>query len=236
MPRFAFRQVDYRDIDMFLADGEVRSKNHPSAQACHQTSYANLVGLRATPVFQLPHGGVVNDYVAFYFSPFTSFTCTIHRHNVNVVSPTGANLGPSRAEDRAFLVVNIDDVYAAGLPVCFSNYALNTQAPLPTVMANQCDLATHVMWPLFDDHPMTAEIPEIGYRGVCRFFNDTPDRRYQARSKARMAEFLIFGAVPMNLVTCIVTPTFASQSYVQARANQYGFQGQVLQKPGCFVQ
>jgi hypothetical protein len=82
--RFVFRQIYYGDLDCFLADGEIRSKNHPNMQACHQTSYQEIVDRRGTAEFQMPCGGVVNDYVAFYFSPLTAFTFTIDRGNVNL--------------------------------------------------------------------------------------------------------------------------------------------------------
>ena len=235
MPRWAFRQIDYRDIDMFFRDGELRSKNHPNPQACHQTSYTHLVQLRGTGAFQLPHGGVVNDYVAFYFSPFTAFTCTIHRGNVNVTSPTGEDLGPSRTQDRAFLVAKVDDVYAAGLPACFSNYALNSQAPQPVIKSNYADLATHVNWQLFDEVPLAASIAQIGYNGVCRFFNDRTEAKYQTRSKARMAEFLVLNSLPVSLISCVVTPNELVQNHVMGAALRHGYGGLVLQNPGCFV-
>ena len=142
--RFVFRQVDYRDVGTFLADGEVRSKNHPNRQACHQTSYQNLVQRRGTTDFRLPFGGVVNDCVAFYFSPLTSFTCTIHRGNVQVISPNGAAASVSRLEDRAFLVARVTDLYAAGLQCCFSNYALNSRVPEPVVVSDPALLETHL--------------------------------------------------------------------------------------------
>ena len=107
--RFVFRQVDYRDIATFLANGEIRAKNPATPQPCYQTSYQNLVDRRGTDMFQVPGGGVVNDYVAFYFSPLTSFTCSIHRGGVDVVDPNGNFVGQSRMEDRVFIVCRIAD-------------------------------------------------------------------------------------------------------------------------------
>lgn len=81
--RFIFRQVYYKDLKTFLADGEVRSKNHKSPQLCHPTSYPNIVNRRGTDAYQMPCGGVVNDYVPFYFSPITAFTFTIYKAMLN---------------------------------------------------------------------------------------------------------------------------------------------------------
>lgn len=234
--RFVFRQVDYRDVPIFLADGEIRSKNHPNQQACHQTSYQNLVQRRGIEDFQLPFGGVVNDCVAFYFSPLTSFTCSIHRGGVQVIPPNGGEPTISRLEDRVFFVAKAFDLYRAGLLCCFSNYALNSTVPQPTVINDPNLLETHINWAMFDDYPMAGGIPEIGYSGACQYFHskDTPER-YQLRKPIRMAEFLARTAVPINLFACIVTPTEQLRILIQQQILASDYRLPVLCKPGCFV-
>lgn len=234
--RFLFRQVDYRDIPTFLADGEIRSKNHPNQQICHQTSYQNLVQRRGTQQFQLPFGGVVNDYLAFYFSPLTSFTCTIHRGNVQVISPNGGAPTTSRLDDRVFLVAKVTDLYNARLQCCFSNYALNSTAPTPVIINDPNMLETHINWMLFDDHPQAGQIPEIGYGGSCKYFNskDIPER-YQLRKPIRMAEFLVQRTVPLNLFACLVAPNEQIRNLIQQQVQTAGYELPVFCKPGCFV-
>lgn len=234
--RFVFRQVDCRDIKTFLIDGEIRSKNHPLPQSCHQTSEPALVGLRGTGAFTLPHGGVVNDYVPFYFSPLTSFCCSIHRSGVEVIDPMGTSLGMSRLEDRAFIVCRVADLAAYGALYCFSDYPLNSMAPLPQLDHDFMNLETHVHWSLFDDHPLEAEIPEIGYEGACRyFFNKFPPAKYQLRKQQRMAEFLVKDAVRLEQVTCIVVPSDGMKTAIQAHLDASGWGIPIYAKPGCFV-
>lgn len=234
--RFVFRQVDYRDIPVFLADGEVRSKNHANPQACHQTSYQNLVQRRGTNDFQLPFGGVVNDCVAFYFSPLTSFTCAIHRGSVQVITPNGASSIKSRLEDRVFLVAKVTDLYDSGLGCCFSNCALNSSVPKPVILSDVNMLERHIDWSMFDEYPPAAEIPEIGYGGACKYFNSraTPER-YQFRTPIRMAEFLVHTAVPMRAFTCLVTPNAHQNTIVSGMIKEAGYQLPVYSKSGCFV-
>jgi hypothetical protein len=234
--RFIFRQVDYRDIPTFLADGEVRSKNHPNQQTCHQTSYQNLVQRRGTQQFQLPFDGVVNDCVAFYFSPLTSFTCTIHRGNVQVIYPDGRPQTTSQLDDRVFLVAKVTDLYRAALQCCFSNYALNSTVPTPVIINNPNMLETHINWKLFDEDPLVGAIPEIGYGGSCKYFlnKDIPER-YQLRKSIRMAEFLVQTAVPLNLFACLVAPNEQIRKLIQQQIQKAGYDIPVFSKLGCFV-
>lgn len=233
--RFVFRQVDYRDVPTFLADGEIRSKNHPKQQACHQTSYQNVVQRRGTNQFQLPFGGVVNDCVAFYFSPLTSFTCTIHRGNVLVVPPNGGNETTSRLEDRIFLVAKVSNLYRARLRCCFSNYALNSTVPKPVIESDPNLLETHINWAMFDEEPLVGSIPEIGYGGSCKYFFSRDIPRYQLRKPIRMAEFLVQTAVPLHLFACVVAPNEQRKTVVQQRVQAAGYQLPVFSKPECFI-
>ncbi len=52
----------------------------------------------------MPCGGVVNDYVPFYFSPITAFTYAIYFGNVSLTAPDGTPLGKATEDDRVFLV------------------------------------------------------------------------------------------------------------------------------------
>lgn len=207
-----------------------------SKQACHQTSYLGIVQRRGTNEFQLPNGGVVNDCVAFYFSPLTSFTCAIHRGSVDVIPPNGEAATKSRLEDRVFLVAKVSDLYRAGLQCCFSNFALNTTAPKPVIVNNPGLLETHIRWELFDEYPLAGSIPEIGYRGSCQYFlsKDTPER-YQLRRPIRMAEFLVENAVPLSLFACMVAPNKRQQALIQRAVQATNYQLPVYSKPGCFV-
>ncbi|MES2433399.1 MAG: DUF4433 domain-containing protein [Pseudomonadota bacterium] len=203
--RFIFRQVYLADIATFLLDGEVRAKNHARRQPCHQASYQEIVDRRGTQAFPMPCGGVVNDYVPFYFSPITAFTYTIFMGNVSLTAPDGTNLGQAKEDDRVFLVARPQRVATAGLTCCFSDFALNSRAPMPSVETDLTRLETHVYWNVFDEIPLVASIPEVGYAGVCQFFKNmaTPPER-QARREKRMAEFLVRDAVPLSLIDCII--------------------------------
>lgn len=235
--RFIFRQVHFEDLPIFLADGEVRAKNHLAPQSCHQTSYQDIVNRRGTDEFQMPNGCVVNDFVPFYFSPITSFTFTIYRKNVPLISPTGVELRKACEDDRIFLISSPQTLVGSGLFTCFSDYALNSQAPMPTIETDISKLEDHVHWNVFDEHPMVAAIPDIHYAGVCKWYHNmaTPPER-MTRSAKRMAEFLVQGAVPLAKIMCIVVKTDAMRDTLRAMMAASGWNIPILTKRGCFYE
>lgn len=234
--RFAFRQVDQRDLETFFTDGEVRAKLHGNPQSCHQTSHTHIVQRRNSNLVEMPHGGVVNNYVAFYLSPVTAFTYAIHQGSVEVTSPLGCPLGKSDVSQRAFLVASVPTLFTNYPEICFSNYALNTNVPSPVVLADQEQFETHIAWSHFDDTPRTAGIPEINYEGVCRYFNSspTPGPRHH-RSTERMAELLVKDAVSINDFCAIVLPTREAQITAQGLARESSYQGVIVCRPECFI-
>lgn len=233
--RFIFRQVHYEDLPTFLVDGEVRAKLHQNPQRCHQTSYQEIVNRRGTDEFALPNGCVVNDFVPFYFSPITSFTFTIYKENVPLVSPDGSYLRQACEDDRIFLVSSPQAFVGSGLFTCFSDYALNSKAPMPTIETDLNKLEQHVHWTVFDEAPMVAAIPDIGYSGVCKWYHNmaTPPER-MTRSAKRMAEFLVHGAVPLDKIMCIVVKTDEMRAILRGAMAASAWEIPILTQRGCF--
>lgn len=233
--RFAFRQLYYKDISIFLHDGEIRSKNHRHGQRCHQTSYPEIVERRGTNQFEMPCGGVVNDYVPFYFSPLTAFSYTISRGNVHLRCPDGTDLGIAREDDRVFVVSRIADFAGSDAFCCYSDFALNSQAPIPSVETDLAKLENHVHWDVFDEAPIRGRVSEIGYEGVCQYFNnrDIPEK-YQLRKQKRMAEFLVREAVPLHQIVCIIAKSETVKHKLRGMMNSSKWEIPVYVKPGCY--
>ncbi|BCA58616.1 hypothetical protein HMP06_1385 [Sphingomonas sp. HMP6] len=178
---------------------------------------------------------MVNDYVPFYFSPLTGFTFTISRGNVDLRDPANTVLGKASDDERIFFVCAVEAFANTNLQYCFSDLALNTAAPMPKLEASIANLETHVAWPMFDDVPMKAQIPEIEYGGVCEYFaSRASPQKYQNRSKQRMAEFLVKDAVPLSLVDCIVTKDQGMKHQLQLLMDASQWNIPILDKPGCF--
>lgn len=233
--RFIFRQVQYSDLPTFLVDGEIRAKNHETLQRCHQVSYQDIVDRRGTNEFNMPNAGVVNDYVPFYFSPITAFTYTIFRENVSLVSPDGTYLRQACEDDRIFMVSSPQIFRGSDLFTCFSDYALNSRAPIPAVETDLNKLEDHVHWGVFDESPHIASIPEIGYQGVCRWYHNmaTPPER-MTRKEKRMAEFLVHKAVPLDQIVCIIAKTDAMKDTLETMMVASTWKIPVYSKRGCY--
>lgn len=234
--RFIFRQVDYRDLGRFLADGAIKAKNCAPTQPCHQASYGEIVDRRNSDAYPMPCGGVVNDYVPFYFSSLTSFTYTIAQGNVTVRAPDGTLLGPSSEEQRIFFVGRPELVHAAGLTYCFSDIALNANAPIPTLEQNLGRLEQHVNWSVFDEPPLKAAINELNYSGACRYFKDAAVQGRMNRSKQRMAEFLVRSEVPLNTLDCIVVKSDDMKHTLQPIMDASRFALPIYVKRDCYWQ
>jgi len=234
--RHIFRQVDYRDLECFLRDGEIRSKRHFPIQKCHQTSHVSIVDRRGTQdAYPMPCGGTVNDYVPFYFSPLTSFTYSVYKSNVQVISPKGNLLGMSSQKDRIFFVGRTERIHQLGLTYCFSNLPLNARAPLPTVEQNLDKLEDIVHWRVFDEPPRYGAIQEIGYLGVHGTFRSEANPNWKMnRSRERMAEFLVRDTVPMNALDCIIVENDAMKNRLQPIVDKYPHQLPIYINRGCF--
>jgi len=158
-------------------------------------AYQGAQSRRSTKVVTKPPGGVIHDYVPFYFAPRSPMLFTINNGNV-----PGC---PHRQADIVHFVATVDAVYQAGLQWVFYNYNA-------TLGFAQCfdDVADFdkMDWPLF------FEVPRIG--GYCKYWNSrigTP--KYALRMETRQAEFLVHQKVPLDVFEVLA-------AYDDARARQ----------------
>jgi len=235
MPRFIFRQFDCRDLHTFLVSGYIRSKNYFPLQACHQTSYGQIVARRGEEDFYIPTGGVVNDYVPFYFSPITSFSYSINKGNVLVIDPAGVPVGQSSWLNRVFVVYRVEDIVESDLTWCYSDFAVNSHAPAPAIVNDISVIENHIDWTLFDEAPIVARIPEIGYEGSCKYFFQQSHPRYALRQRVRMAEFLIRDSVPLGLACAIVCPSAQSGEEAETLLSHFQVDVPVIVRQECFI-
>lgn len=152
-----------------------------------------------------------------------------------MISPEGVSLGMAKDDDRLFVVFSVDDIGKSDLDFCFSDYALNSQAPLPSVETDLAKLEEHVHWDVFDEAPHVAEISEIGYNGVCQWFHNVASPSFrQLRRQKRMAEFLIRNAVPLDLASCFVAKSESIRDKAAAMMDASDWDIPIYVKRGCY--
>lgn len=232
--RFLFRMTYYRNLERYLADNALYANNSPQVQMGYRISFDDIVARRGAAIFTTPCGSNVNDFVPFYFSPITKMAYSIHTGNVDLKDPNGKSLGTATMNDVAFIVVDPDSLFDSDRDYWFTEIACNS-AILPTYENNRARLTHHIEWSLFDDAPYVAQIPEIGYLGVCRWQHDRDEpMAHQQRSKKRMAEFLIRDHLRMDEVSCIVLKSDQHEAEVRSWVDAAQADIPVLVKPRCY--
>lgn len=233
MVHHVFRMTPYQNMPIFLRDGAVYAKNHDPMQRCYRASFQNIVNRRGEDFFT-PSLKSVNDFVPFYFSPIHSMAFTTHKGNVRLLDPDNTYLGQADHSNSIFLVSTAESLAASGQEYWFTDVACNSGL-LPTYEQDINKITQHINWAVFraGSQYMTAHIPEIGYNGVCKIFSDHPDY-YPMRNTQRMAEFLLYDALSLDFVQCIIVQNDTVGQKVQDFINQSRFTIPVYVKQNCY--
>ncbi len=155
-----------------------------SAGAAAGIAYQNIAhrdaqGARAVRKVPDPPGGVVHDYVPFYFAPRSPMLLAIEGGKVD-----GCQW---RQRDILHLETTVERVTVNGTPFVF--YDRNATLPYsqPYISLNNLDV---VAWDLMMEHPQL--------NGFCMYWHDRPKiDRYADRMERRQAEFLVRNKVPL---------------------------------------
>ncbi|MCE1175570.1 MAG: DUF4433 domain-containing protein [Burkholderiales bacterium] len=218
--RFIFRSTYFENIAVYAQDRCIRSKNCPPTQIGHRISYSGIVSRRGD-IYTTPDDNSVNDFVPFYFSPVQAMSYTISQGNVDLKSPHGEILRKARLDDLAIMVAPVNVVIERYSETHFiSDSACNSSA-LVNFGRGKEDLNTLINWEVFDDPPYIANIPEIGYEGVCKYFNDRDEAKYSHRKSQRMAEFLVKDQFDFELIGCIIVFNDDAKQKVESLLHSY---------------
>ncbi|WP_221933733.1 type II toxin-antitoxin system toxin DNA ADP-ribosyl transferase DarT [Aeromicrobium piscarium] len=134
-------------------------------------------------VVNVGHGGVVADYVPFYFAPRSPMLYAIHRGNVPTYS--------EGCDRLIYLATSVESLTSQGLPVVLSDR--NAAAAVAEFLEYDGDPLPEdfIDWPL-----MRAT-----------YWNSSPEQ--PDRRERRMAECLVHGRVPAHALEFIVTKSEA---------------------------
>ena len=183
---FAFRIVHIQNLAAVLSGG-LHARNAPGASASYvNIGNAQLIDKRGYRPVPLPPGGVLNNYVPFYFTPYSPMAYNIK---------TGYNV-PKRSNDEIIiLVAKYADLVSEGLTVLFTDRHAYLQAARYFSDAARLD---QIDWILLQSRSFRRDPSD-------------PEKmdRYQA-------ELLVHGHVPLTALSAIVTHSPLIQHRVQS--------------------
>lgn len=148
-------------------------------------AYQGAQGKRATKLVARPPGGVVHDYVPFYFAPRSPMLMAINEGRVD-----GCDC---RQPDIVHFATTVEAIVEAGLAFVF--YDHNATLDFADCY-NDLDDLDNIDWDLFYESPRMD--------GYCKYWNSRVDNpRYIRRKETRQAEFLVHRQVPLRLMKSI---------------------------------
>lgn len=183
------------------------SKNHGAAAgiAYQNIAHAGAQGARAIKAVPNPPGGIVHDYVPFYFAPRSPMLFAINGGQV-------ANC-PWRQQDIIHFETTVDLALVGNNPFVF--YDRNATLAFSAAYTDLAQLGTAVAWDLL------TEAPSLD--GFCKYWHNRPaDARYVDRMERRQAEFLIYGSVALTQMTRIGVFDAGRQQQAQVILTQCG--------------
>ncbi|MFY1700611.1 type II toxin-antitoxin system toxin DNA ADP-ribosyl transferase DarT [Micromonospora sp. WMMA1923] len=180
-PIMHFTHID--NLTSIFAGGRLLADNIVGSQLTTDVGAVNIKLTRRVRPVTCPPGGVVADYVPFYFAPRSPMMYRIaceHRDG-------RAGCYPGGDDPLVYLVSSIDRVRTAGLSWVVSDG--NCAAGLTTFSRSLVELADLVDWPLM----------------AARYWNNVPED--PDRVRRRMAELLVHKDFPLELVAGYVVRT-----------------------------
>jgi hypothetical protein len=176
--RLIYHFTDHANLTGIVADGGLCSDSQMMASGRTFTECANdgVKGNRRTRVVPCPPGGVVADYVPFYYAPRSPMMSAISHGTVP---------GYTSNKDLVYLVSSLDRVREAGLRWACTDG--NARATLTDFFATWDELEDNTDWDLMQ----------------AKYWADTQEDGQ--RRNRRMAEFLVHEFFPLDLVVGVAT-------------------------------
>jgi hypothetical protein len=190
------------------------AKNH--GQQYLNIAHQGAQGTRSARAVPNPPGGVVHDYVPFYYAPRSPMLFAINCGRVD-----GCTL---KQEDIVHFEFSLPNALADGASfVIFERNATLSYAEAYTTIED----LDKVAWDLFFEQPLVGDFS--------KYFHDRQtDPRHADRREKRMAEFLIKGRVMLNRCTRIGVINAAKQAEVRAIMQKAGLTQTVDVRPDWY--
>ena len=195
------------NLPAIFAAGALLSKNGGAAAGINyqNIAHAGAQGARAVRAVPNPSGGLVHDFVPFYFAPRSPMLYAINGGRV-----AGC---PWRQGDIVHFETTVQNVTGLGQPYVY--YDRNATLAFSRAYTDLAHLDTAVAWDLL------TEAPQLD--GFCMYWQSRAAvARYVDRMERRQAEFLVRDRSPLHCMTRLGVIDAACQAQVQALLTQAG--------------
>ena len=183
-----FHITAIENLPAIVAAGCLRAKNSAQMQGIDYTNIAHqsIQERRATKPVSAGRGGVIHDYVPFYFAPRSPMLMALHRGQVPDYA--GGQEGIVTLETTVSHAIAHD-------PNSFVFYDMNASLAYSKAYDDLAHLGA-VAWDLLNEPPVLD--------GFCKYWQSKAEpERYAKRMEKRQAEFLVHGSVPLHAITQI---------------------------------
>jgi hypothetical protein len=195
------------NLDMICQQGALMSKTDSEQLGLQyqNIAHAGAQGTRSSKAVIDPPGGLIHDFVPFYFAPRSPMLSAIHNRKVlNCIYDQ---------TDIIYFETTIESAHQNGL-TDFVFYDRNATKAYSQAFTDLKQLKDQVDWQTMTESPALD--------GFCKYFFDKHNEpRYIDRMEKRQAEFLIKGQVPLNWITRIGVINQARAEEVIAILTQY---------------
>lgn len=219
IPTRIFHITPIANLAKICASGEICSKNIlTSREEAHESiAHATIQSRRATKPVTCAPGGVVHDYVPFYYAPRSPMLYAIHNGKVQGC--------PWRQEDIVHIESTVENVAASGSK--FVIYPISAALDYSVDCYGTMNDLNKIDWSMFFDTPLVGDF--------AKYYKSLPGHaKYERRSETRMAEFLVHGAFPFSSVTRIGVISNAKQTEVASMLAQHGVKLSVEVQPNWY--
>ena len=186
-------RITHRENLPWILDNGLHAPNGLSFDPNHRSiGSVDLIQKRTTHLVNVGPGGTLNDYILFYFTPFSMMMYNIH---------TGCNVARVSKNDILILVSSLRKVYELGIPFVFTDqHALRKTASYFTKFED----LERIDWPLLNQ----------------RDFKYDPDDL--AKTDRYQAEALIWRHLPLKAILGIATCNDEVDAWLKAQMAKRG--------------
>ena len=174
-PTLIYRLTHYSNLNFTLVNG-LHCRNSENCDPQYfNIGHKNLIDKRGNRSVPVQPGGVLNDYVPFYFAPRSPMLYSIHTGYVQSYSGT--------QRDIIYLVSSVQKIKEGNIPFVFSD---GHAYELISKFYNKEKYLKNIDWSIMGD----------------TYWNNTAEDN--DRKRKRMAEFLVYQIVPITCIFAIV--------------------------------